>query len=86
MIAWIINAKISVQVKMGSKFALRWNGADSLGAIKKMPCFVQESRKKWDKITWKEEIPEVKQKLIDPKDGEAEAKGVRKTHVKTIFK
>jgi hypothetical protein len=51
MISWMTNAKISIQIKMGSMFALRWNGADGLGTIKKLPCFVQEFRKKWDEIT-----------------------------------
>ena len=48
--------------------------------VKKLPSFVQESRKGWDVVARKQ-IAEIEYETIDPKEGDAESEDVDKRHV-----
>ncbi len=64
---------------MNPAFALRRDSADFLRMFKKLLCFFQKCRERWDDVAWKQ-IAEVKYKAINSKNGEAEAENVDKMH------
>ncbi len=69
--------KIFVQVKTSLIFAFMGDGIDRLGLSKKLLCFVQVDRKKWDDIAWNQ-IAEGKDDAINSKEGKGKTENVDK--------
>ena len=71
--------KILIQVKLSPVLASQWDGTAFLRTLKKLLCFFEECRKRWNNIAWKQ-IAGRDYETIQSKDGEAEVDNVEEIH------